>query len=58
MFRNIVLMVVIIVLLLIFVARKIKQNQEEDVKAIEVDDKTYTLDTMVKFVKRRLDEIT
>jgi len=58
MFVNIILMIVIIVLLFIFVANKIKQNKEEEVKAIEVDDKTYTLEKMVKFVKRRLDEIT
>ncbi len=58
MIINIMLMFVIVALLFIFVAKKVKQNKLEDVKAIEVDDKTYTLDLMVKFVKRRLDEIT
>ena len=58
MIINIMLMFVIVALLFIFVAKKIKQNKQEEVKAIEVDDKTYTLELMVKFVKRRLDEIT
>ena len=56
--KNYIIMFVLIVLLGIFVASKIKQNKEEEVKAIEVDDKTYNLDKMVQFVKKRLDEIT
>ena len=37
----------------------IKKNKEEAVEeTVEVDDKTYTLDKMIKFVKKRLDEIT
>ncbi len=58
MFGNYVLIFVIVALLITVVMYKIKQNKEEEVKAIEVDDKTYTLDKMVKFVKKRLDEIT
>ena len=56
--KNYIIMFVLIMLLGIFVASKIKQNKEEEVKAIEVDDKTYNLDKMVQFVKKRLDEIT
>jgi len=51
-------MFVLIALLAFFVVSKVKQNKEEEVKAIEVDDKTYNLDKMVQFVKKRLDEIT
>ena len=37
----------------------VKKNKNEEVEEqIEVDDKTYNLDKMVKFVKQRLDEIT
>ena len=40
--------------------RKKEQNEKEIQEAgkLEVDDKTYTLDMMIKFVKKRLDEIT
>ena len=38
-----------------FLKRRSKQEAESD---IEVDDKTYTLELMTAFVKRRLDEIT
>lgn len=41
----------------IFYYTKKKQSQEVE-KAIDIDDKTYTLDKMKDFVKRRLDEIT
>lgn len=41
----------------IFYYMKKKQSQEVET-AIDVDDKTYTLDKMKEFVKRRLDEIT
>ena len=34
-----------------------KKNAEEE-KEVEVDDKTYSLELMSKFVKKRLDEIT
>ena len=56
--KNYIIMFVLIMLLGIFVASKVKQNKQEEVKAIEVDDKTYNLDKMVQFVKKRLDEIT
>ena len=56
--KNYIIMFVLIALLAFFVVSKVKQNKEEEVKAIEVDDKTYNLDKMVQFVKKRLDEIT
>ena len=56
---NIMLMFVVVVVVLFIVTRMIKKNKEELVDAkVEVDDKTYTLDKMIKFVKQRLDEIT
>ncbi|MBP3596705.1 MAG: hypothetical protein J6J60_04825 [Clostridia bacterium] len=58
MFFNFIIMMGIIIMVFIIVSSKIKENKEEEVKAIEVDDKTYTLEQMVKFVKKRLDEIT
>ena len=56
---NILLMIVILVLgaagFLYFLN---KRKNEEVVEDIERDDKTYTLEKMTNFVKRRLDEIT
>jgi pilus assembly protein CpaF len=41
------------------IAKKIKEKQNAKVEEnIVIDDKTYTLDMMINFVKRRLDEIT
>ena len=38
---------------------KLKKKQDEKIEEqIQVDDKTYTLDQMKEFVKKRLDEIT
>lgn len=58
-FINISLMFVIAVGFIMFVYNMIKKNKEavEDTD-IRVDDKTYNLDTMIDFIKRRLDEIT
>ena len=56
---NLLLIVVVVVIafaLLINFIKKRKNEQKEDV--LEVDDKTYTLDMMIAFVKKRLDEIT
>ena len=50
-----VVVVVAFALLLNFIKKR-KNEQKEDV--LEVDDKTYTLDMMIAFVKKRLDEIT
>jgi len=52
--------IIIIAGVILFFSIKKKQEKAEHDKAdqLEVDDKTYTLDMMIKFVKRRLDEIT
>lgn len=56
---NILLMVVVIALAgvgLFYYTKKKKEEKEEE--TINVDDKTYTLDKMKEFVKKRLNEIT
>ena len=35
-----------------------KRKNEEKEETLQVDDKTYTLEKMIEFVKKRLDEIT
>ena len=56
---NIMLMFVVVVIVFITIAHMIKKNKNEIVDSkVDVDDKTYTLDKMIKFVKQRLDEIT
>ena len=56
---NILLTLVVIVAAVMAVFYYIKKKKTEEVeKAVDVDDKTYTLDKMKDFVKRRLDEIT
>ena len=56
---NVMLIFVVLVAVVALIAHSIKKNKDEIVEqAVEVDDKTYTLDKMVKFVKKRLDEIT
>ena len=52
----IVIVVIVAIALLLNFIKKRKNEQKEDV--LEVDDKTYTLDMMVEFVEKRLDEIT
>lgn len=60
MLLNAIIIAIIAVVVLALIFRKIKSNRAaaEDADKVEVDDKTYTLDMMIKFVKRRLDEIT
>ena len=56
---NIMLIFVVFVVVIAFIVRSIRNNKNEVVdSAVEVDDKTYTLEKMIKFVKKRLDEIT
>ncbi len=56
---NFMMMFVVLVIVLVAIVHSIRKNKSEVVeKAVEVDDKTYTLDKMIKFVKQRLDEIT
>lgn len=56
--KNIALIFVILVAAVAAIVHMIKKNKNEIVEGLEVDDKTYTLDKMIKFVKQRLDEIT
>lgn len=60
MLLNAVIIAIILAVVVALIYRKIKSNRDadENADAIQVDDKTYTLDMMIKFVKRRLDEIT
>ena len=52
-------MFVVVVIVFITIAHMIKKNKEELVEeTVEVDDKTYTLEKMIVYVKKRLDEIT
>ncbi len=56
---NILLIIIVIVGAVMLVLRFIKKRKDEEAEqAVEVDDKTYTLDKMIAFVKKRLDEIT
>ena len=56
---NMVLIFAVIALVILFIIHKIKQQQNAETEnLVEVDDQTYTLDKMIEFVKRRLDEIT
>ena len=56
---NLALIFVVTVIAVAVVMHLLKKNKNEMVEdKVDVDDKTYTLDIMIKFVKRRLDEIT
>ena len=56
---NFVLIFVVAVIALCIITHFIKKNKNEEVEeAVEVDDKTYTIELMIKFIKKRLDEIT
>ena len=56
---NIILIVAIIGITGLIIYNNIKKRQsEEPEKQIEVDDKTYTIEKMTEYVKKRLDEIT
>ena len=56
---NLMIIFVVFVVVIFFIVRSIRKNKNEVVDAaVEVDDKTYTLEKMIKFVKKRLDEIT
>ena len=61
MLINVILIVAVVAGAVLLIRRKIIKNQEtadDGVEKLVVDDKTYTLDNMIKFVKKRLDEIT
>ena len=56
---NIILILVVIIVAVYTVFYTIKKKKTAEVETvIEKDDKTYTIDKMIEFVKKRLDEIT
>ena len=56
---NIILTIIVLLLFIYVVYYSIKKRKEAPVEEeVNVDDKTYTLELMTQFVKRRLDEIT
>ncbi len=56
---NIILVLLVIVIAIIFIYFHIKSKKNAEVITnLDVDDQTYTLEKMIEFVKRRLDEIT
>ncbi len=56
---NILLIIIVVVAAVMLVFRFIKKRKDEEVEqTVEQDDKTYTLDKMIAFIKKRLDEIT
>ena len=56
---NILLTLVVLVVAIAAIFYYIKKKKNEEVETtVNVDDKTYTLDVMKEFVKKRLDEIT
>ena len=57
--KNMALIFVVVVVAVVAIMKILKKNKAEVVDdKINVDDKTYTLEIMIKFVKKRLDEIT
>lgn len=56
---NMLLIILVIIVAGFLLYRFIKKKQTEEVETtLEVDDKTYTLEKMKQYVKKRLDEIT
>jgi len=57
---NIVLMLLVIIIVAVIIVYNIKnkKNSAEEEPTEIIDDKTYKIDTMMNFVKNRLDEIT
>ena len=56
---NIVLILIVLIAAGFAVYYIIKKKQDAQVEAVvDVDDKTYTIEMMIEFVKKRLDEIT
>ncbi len=56
---NIILILVVLIIAVFAVYYTIKKKKEAPVETkINVDDKTYTIEKMTEFVKKRLDEIT
>ena len=59
MFLNFILIIAVLAIGAMIVLKVIRKNKDAKVEEqVVVDDKTYTLDMMMNFVKKRLDEIT
>ncbi len=59
MLINVILIIVVLLGAGALIMRSINKRKEEKVEqTVELDDKTYTLEKMTAFVKKRLDEIT
>ena len=56
---NLILILAILIITIVLVVNTIKKKQSAEVEEkVEVDEKTYTIDKMTGYIKRRLDEIT
>lgn len=56
---NLLLIAIILVVVVILVVYYIKKKKNEEPEAtIDIDDKTYTVEKMMEYVKKRMDEIT
>jgi len=56
---NVLLILAIIIIAVVIIRQFIKgKKNAEVVQEIDVDEQTYTLEKMIEYVKRRLDEIT
>ena len=56
---NILLIIIVVIAAVGFIVYNVKKKKEDKPEEeIVVDDKTYTIDKMIEFVKKRLDEIT
>ena len=59
MIINFILIIVVLLITIVVIMRSIMKKKEEKVEEeVEVDEKTYTLNKMTAFIKKRLDEIT
>ena len=59
MLVNFILIVIVLLAAITIIMRSLTRKKEQKVEQeVEVDDKTYTLEKMTAFVKKRLDEIT
>ena len=55
---NLIFMVIILGVSAYFVYNFLQKRKNEEQETLHVDDETYTLNKMIEFVKKRLDEIT
>ena len=56
---NIIISIVIIAFVVALIYKKLKSNQNAKVvEDVVIDDKTYTLEKMIDYIKRKMDEIT